>query len=183
MTFDDALDLFHDWTRTASLRRHGYAVSAAMAEMARVRGGDVEAWAVTGLLHDLDYERHPTPDEHPAIGVAELGRRGVSDEIRTAILGHAPYTGVPRTTDLARALFAVDELAGFVAAVALMRPTRLEGLEPRSVRKKLKDRRFAEGVSRADVIQGAADLGMDLDAVIQVVIDGMRREASRLDLT
>ena len=117
-TYDDALALFHTWTETDSLRRHGYAVEAALAELARQRGADVATWRITGLLHDLDYERHPSPDEHPTVGVAELERLGYPEEVRQAILGHAPYLGVPRETDLAKALFAVDELAGFVTAVA-----------------------------------------------------------------
>ena len=180
--YDDALALFHEWTETPSLRRHGYAVEAAMAEMARRRGGDLEDWRIAGLLHDLDYERHPTSGEHPAVGVAELERRGYSEEIRTAILGHAPYTGVARETEMAKALFAVDELSGFVTAVAFVRPTKLGGLTPRSVTKKLKDKRFAAAVSRDDIRRGADELGLDLDALIQIVIDGLSHEASRLDL-
>ena len=179
-SYDDALALFHAWTQTESLRRHGYAVEAAMAELARRRGADVETWRTTGLLHDLDYERHPSLDEHPTVGVAELERRGYPDEVRTAILGHAPYLGVPRETDLAKALFAVDELAGFVTAVAHVRPTGLDGMTVSSVRKKLKDKRFAAAVSRDDVRQGAEELGVELDALIQIVIDGMAKEASRL---
>ncbi|MGB3541503.1 HD domain-containing protein [Rubrivirga sp.] len=190
-SYADALDLFHEWTETESLRRHGYAVEASMAEMARRRGGDpgsspgqaLEDWRIAGLLHDLDYEKHPTPEEHPGVGVSELERLGYSDEIRTAILGHAPYTGVARETEMAKALFAVDELSGFVTAVAFVRPTRLEGLTPRSVKKKLKDKRFAAAVSRDDIRQGAQELGIDLDELIRIVIDGLSREASRLDLT
>ncbi len=182
-SYDDALALFYEWTETESLRRHGIAVEASMAELARQRGGDVEAWRMAGLLHDLDYERHPTPDEHPAVGVAELARRGYPEEIRQAILGHAPYTGVARETEMARALFAADELSGFVTAVARVRPDGLAGLTPRSVKKKLKDKRFAAAVSRDDIRQGADELGVELDALVQTVIDGMAREASRLDLT
>ena len=182
-SYDDALALFHEWTETESLRRHGYAVEAAMAEVARQRGADVDLWRTAGLLHDLDYERHPTPDEHPTVGVAELERRGYPEDVRTAILGHAPYLGVPRETDMARALFAVDELAGFVTAVAYVRPGGLDGMTPRSVKKKLKDKRFAAAVSREDIRQGAQELGVELDELIQMVIDGMAREASRLGLT
>ena len=178
--YDDALALFHEWTQTESLRRHAYAVEAAMAELARQRGADVETWRTAGLLHDLDYERHPSPDEHPTVGVAELERRGYPESVRTAILGHAPYLGVARESDLAKALFAVDELAGFVTAVAHVRPDGLEGMTPRSVKKKLKDKRFAAAVSRDDIRQGAEELGADLDDLIQAVIDGMAREASRL---
>ena len=181
-SLDDARTLFHEWTQTESLRRHGMAVEASMAELARQRGADVEAWRIAGLLHDLDYERHPTPAEHPAVGVAELERLGYPDEIRQAILGHAPYTGVARETEMARALFAADELSGFVTAVAQVRPDGLAGLTPRSVQKKLKDKRFAAAVSRDDIRQGAEELGVELDALIQTVIDGMAREASRLGL-
>ena len=181
-SFDDALALFHEWTETEGLRRHGYAVSASMAELARQRGADVEAWRIAGLIHDLDYERHPTPEEHPAVGVAELERRGYSREIRDAVMGHAPYTGVARESEMARALFAVDELSGFVTAVAFVRPTKLDGLTPRSVQKKLKDKRFAAAVSRDDVRQGADELGVELDALVQTVIDGMSRDAARLGL-
>ena len=181
-SYDDALALFYEWTEGESLRRHGVAVEAAMAELARQRGSDVETWRIAGLLHDLDYERHSTPEEHPAVGVAELERLGYPDEIRTAILGYAPYTGVARETEMARALFAVDELAGFVTAVARVRPGGLDGLTPRSVQKKLKDKRFAAAVSRDDIRQGAQELGVELDELIQTVIDGMAREASRLHL-
>ncbi|MEM0962630.1 MAG: HDIG domain-containing metalloprotein [Bacteroidota bacterium] len=179
-SYDDALALFHEWTQTESLRRHGYAVEAAMAEVARQRGADVDRWRMAGLLHDLDYERHPTPDEHPTVGVAELERLGYDADIRTAILGHAPYLGVPRESDMAKALFAVDELAGFVTAVAHVRPTGLDGMTVRSVKKKLKDKRFAAAVSRDDIRQGAEDMGMEVGELIQIVIDGMAREASRL---
>ena len=181
-SYDDALALFHAWTQTESLRRHGYAVEASMAEVARRHGGDVETYRIAGLLHDLDYERHPSPEEHPAVGVAELERLGYSDEIRTAILGHATATGTPRETDLAKALFAVDELSGFVTAVAFVRPNGLDGMTPRSVKKKLKDKRFAAAVSRDDIRQGADELGVDLDDLIQTVIDGMARDTSRLGL-
>ena len=180
-SYDDALALFHAWTHTESLRRHGYAVEAALAELARQRGADVKTWRIAGLLHDLDYEKHPTPDGHPSVGVAELERLGYSEEVQTAILGHAGL-GVPRETDLAKALFAVDELAGFVTAVAHVRPGGMEGMTPRSVKKKLKDRRFAAAVSREDIRQGAEELGVELGELIQTVIDGMAREASRLGL-
>lgn len=179
---DDARALLHEWTHTDSLRRHAEAVSAAMGEAACQRGGDEETWRVAGLLHDMDYERHPSQEEHPYVGVAELERLGYSDEIRQAILGHAGYTGVARETDMAKALFAVDELAGFVTAVALVRPGRMDGMSVRSVKKKLKDRRFAEAVSREDIQQGAEELEMDLDALIQLVIDALTREAEAVGL-
>lgn len=182
-TYDDALALFHEWTETESLRRHGYAVEAAMAEYARQRGADEETWRIAGLLHDLDYERHPSPEDHPRVGVAELERRGYPEEVRTAVLGHAPYTGTPRETDLAKALFAVDELAGFVTAVAHVRPGGLDGMTAQSVKKKLKDKRFAAAVSRDDIRQGAEELGVGLDAHIETVIRGMAADAPRLGLT
>ncbi|MFN3596028.1 MAG: HD domain-containing protein [Rubricoccaceae bacterium] len=181
-SYADALALFHDWTRTDSLRRHGYAVEAAMAFYAECAGEDVETWRMAGLLHDLDYERHPSLDEHPFVGVRALEARGYPREICEAILGHAPHTGVPRETPMARTLFAVDELAGFVTAVALVRPDRLEGLAPRSVRKKLKDRAFAAAVSREDIALGAEELGLPLDEHVAHVIEALRREAERLGL-
>lgn len=179
-TYADALALFHAWTQTESLRRHAYAVEAAMAEYAARLGEDVERWRIAGLLHDMDYEKHPDPSEHPFVGVRELEARGYDDEIRTAILGHAQYAGVPRETPMAKALFAVDELAGFVTAVAHVRPDGLDGLTPRSVKKKLKDKRFAAAVSREDIRRGAEELGVEFDEHIATVIAGMQKEAKRL---
>ncbi|OZC03532.1 HDIG domain-containing metalloprotein [Rubricoccus marinus] len=179
---DDARTLLHAWTETDSLRRHAESVSASMGGMARRMGADEELWRTAGLLHDMDYERHPTPEEHPYIGVKELERLGYPEEMRTAILGHADYTGVARETDMAKALFAVDELSGFVVAVAFVRPDRLDGMTPRSVKKKLKDKRFAAAVSREDIRQGAEEVGMELDEVIALVIDSLQREADSLDL-
>jgi putative nucleotidyltransferase with HDIG domain len=179
-SYDDALELFHAWTETDSLRRHAYAVEAAMAEYARRTGADVERWRIAGLLHDMDYEKHPDPAEHPFVGVQELERRGYDEEIRTAILGHAPYSGVPRESALAKTLFAVDELAGFITAVGYVRPNGLDGLTPRSVKKKLKDKRFAAAIHRDDIRQGAEELGVDLTEHIETVIAGMQKEAKRL---
>lgn len=179
-SYDDALALFHEWTETESLRRHAYAVEAAMAEYAERFDEDVERWRIAGLLHDMDYEKHPSLDEHPFVGVKVLEEGGYDEEIRTAILGHAPYSGVERKTPMAKTLFAVDELAGFITAVAHVRPTGLEGLTPRSVKKKLKDKRFAAAVSRDDIRQGADELGVELDAHIATVIAGMQQEAKRL---
>ena len=179
-SYDDALALFHTWTETDSLRRHAYAVEAAMAEYAEKQGADVERWRIAGLLHDMDYEKHPSLEEHPFVGVKVLEEEGYDEEIRTAILGHAPYSGVARETPMAKTLFAVDELAGFVTAVAHVRPTGLDGLTPRSVKKKLKDKRFAAAVSRDDIREGADDLGVDLDEHIATVIAGMQRDAERL---
>ncbi|MEM1042163.1 MAG: HD domain-containing protein [Bacteroidota bacterium] len=179
-TYDDALALFHDWTETDSLRRHAYAVEAAMVIYAEQFGEGVEQWRIAGLLHDLDYERHPSPEEHPFVGVKVLEERGYPESIRTAILGHATYSGVPRETTMAKTLFAVDELAGFITAVGYVRPNGLEGLTPKSVKKKLKDRRFAAAVSREDIYEGAEELGVDLTEHIATVIAGMQREAKRL---
>ncbi len=179
-TYDDALALFHDWTKTESLRRHAYAVEAAMAHYARLFGEDEETWRIAGLLHDMDYERHPSLEEHPFVGTKVLREEGYPEEVIEAILGHAEHTGVPRETRLAKTLFAVDELAGFITAVAYVRPTKLEGMKPKSVKKKLKDKAFAAAVSREDIRKGAEDLGIDLDAHIANVIAGMHAEAERL---
>jgi putative nucleotidyltransferase with HDIG domain len=182
-SYDDALALFHAWTEDERLRRHGYAVEAAMAHYARTYDADEELWRMTGLLHDMDYERHPTEDEHPYVGVEELAKRGYPEALRKAILGHAPYTGVERTTPLAQTLFAVDELAGFITAVAYVRPTKLEGMKVKSVTKKLKDSSFASGVDRDHIRQGAKELGVPLKDHIANVIAGMQDEADRLGLT
>ncbi len=179
-TYDEALELFHSWTKTDSLRRHAYAVEAAMTEYARHYGEDVDLWRITGLLHDMDYEKHPTSEEHPYTGVAVLKELGYPETMTEAVLGHASYTGVPRTTRLAKTLFAVDELAGFITAVAYVRPTGLEGMKPKSVKKKLKDKAFAAAVSRDDILQGIEELGVDLDEHIGRVIAGMQADAARL---
>ena len=179
-SYDDALALFHQWTEGDSLRRHAYAVEASMVWYAEHFSEDAETWRITGLLHDMDYEKHPTPEEHPFVGVKELETLGYPEEIRTAILGHATYSGVPRESQMAKTLFAVDELAGFITAVAYVRPTGLEGMAPKSVRKKLKDKRFAAAVSREDITQGAEELRVELNEHIANVIEGMQREAKRL---
>jgi putative nucleotidyltransferase with HDIG domain len=178
--YDEALALFHEWTQSGSLRRHGYAVEAAMEAYARQEGHDVHLWRVTGLLHDMDYERHPSPDEHPRVGVEVLRERGYPDELLDAILGHAPYTGTPRTSRLSKTLFAVDELSGLVVAAALVRPGGLDGMTPKSIRKKMKDKGFAAAVSREDILQGADELGVDLDAHLQTVIDGVAARQDRI---
>jgi putative nucleotidyltransferase with HDIG domain len=180
MTRADALALMHEYTASDALRKHMYAVEIAMRAMAERQGGDPEEWGLVGLLHDFDYERYPNPDhaphrEHPAEGVRVLAERGLPEPMQRAILGHAGYTGVPRETPMAKALFAVDELCGFLVACALVRPTRsLQDLEVSSVRKKLKDKAFARGVSREDVIQGAAELGVPLDEHIAFVLSALR---------
>ncbi|MEM6336894.1 MAG: HDIG domain-containing metalloprotein, partial [Bacteroidota bacterium] len=180
MTYPDALALLHEWTQSDSLRRHAYAVEAAMGHYAKLMGEDETLWRITGLLHDMDYEKHPTMDEHPIVGVAELRRLGYPEEMLDAILGHAPHTGTPRTSALAKTLFAVDELSGFTVAVAYVRPTGLQGMKVKSVKKKLKDKAFAAAVSRDDIRQGAEELGVDLDTHIARVIEALAGESERV---
>ncbi len=183
-----ALALMESWTASPALRVHMRAVGHAMRHMAGRYNADPEFWGVVGLLHDFDYERFPNLDrapdaEHPSSGVAFLRAEGFPEEGCEAILGHAGYTGVPRLTDLARALFAVDELAGFIVACALVRPSRsLADLEPASVLKKLKDKAFARGVSRDDVRQGAEEIGLPLDALVREVLDALRPHERDLGL-
>lgn len=183
-----ALSLMHSFTASDALRKHMYAVEIAMRAMAERYGGDPEEWGIVGLVHDFDYERFPNADhapdrEHPAEGVRILSERGLGPEAQQAILGHAAYTGTPRTTPLARALFAVDELCGFLVACALVRPSRsLADLEVSSVKKKLKDKAFARGVSREDVSTGAAELGVPLDELIGFVIAALRPHERMLGL-
>jgi putative nucleotidyltransferase with HDIG domain len=188
MNRQSALALMQDWTVNPSLRNHMLSVEAAMVAYARRFGEDEEAWAVAGLLHDFDYERfpneaHAADAEHPAEGVRHLRSLGVSEEICQAILGHALYTGVARETSMAKALFAVDELCGLITAAALVRPSRsVLDLEASSVRKRMKDKAFARGVSREDVVQGAQELGVELDAHIAFVIAAMRQCADEIGL-
>ena len=188
MNRETALSLMHEHTQSDALRKHMYAVEIAMRAMAERYGGDPDAWGVVGLVHDFDYERFPNPEhapdrEHPAEGVRILAERGLSPEGQQAILGHAAYTGTPRTTPLAQALFAVDELCGFLVACALVRPSRsLADLEVSSVKKKLKDKAFARGVSREDVMTGAAELGVPLDELIGFVIAALRPHERTLGL-
>lgn len=179
-SYSEALQLFHEWTRSDSLRRHAYAVEAAMAFYARKFGEDEEKWRITGLLHDMDYEKHKTPDEHPYVGVGVLRENGYPEDILDAILGHAEYTGHARDSIMAKTLFAVDELAGFITAVGFVRPTGLGGMKPKSVTKKLKDRRFAAAVSRNDIRAGAEELEIELPEHIANVIEGMQMDATRL---
>ena len=188
MDRETALALVHEYTASDALRKHMYAVEIAMRAMAGREGADPDVWGVVGLVHDFDYERFPNPDhapdrEHPAEGVRLLAERGLDAESQQAILGHAAYTGVPRTTPLAKALFAVDELSGFLVACALVRPSRsLADLEVASVKKKLKDKAFARGVSREDVHTGAAELGVPLDELIAFVIAALRPHERSLGL-
>jgi putative nucleotidyltransferase with HDIG domain len=177
---DHAWDLLCDWTQSDSLRRHALAVEAAMRAYAPRFGGDPELWGLTGLLHDLDYERHPDLETgHPRIAIRELEDRGYPPELVRAIATHAPYLGVPRRTSMEHALFAVDELCGFILAVAYVRPEGLVGMTPKSVRKKLKTPAFAAAVSRDDLTEGAAGLGIDFDEHLAFVIAALteRRDA------
>lgn len=179
-TRDRALALMHEYTPSDALRKHMYAVEAAMRAMAVQLKGDIEAWGLVGLLHDFDYERFPNAshsptDEHPAEGVRLLTAQGFPEPLGRAIMGHGNYTGVARDTDCARALFGVDELCGFLVACALVRPSKsLLDLEVASVKKKLKDKGFARGVNRDDVLTGAAELGVPLDDHIRFVLDALR---------
>jgi putative nucleotidyltransferase with HDIG domain len=184
----DALALMESWTASDSLRKHMLAVEAAMVAYARHFGEDEHRWALAGLLHDFDYERfpneaHAADAEHPSEGVRHLRSLEYPADVLQAILGHAHYTGVARETRMAKALFAVDELSGLITAAALVRPSRsVMDLEPSSVKKKMKDKAFARGVSREDVVNGAQELGVELDAHIAFVISAMRERASALGL-
>jgi predicted hydrolase (HD superfamily) len=184
----DALGLMQEYTQSDSLRKHMLSVEASMRAYAERFGEEPERWGLTGLIHDFDYERWPNQEHsptvgHPAEGVRILRERGWPDDILEAILGHAQYSGVPRTSRMAKTLFAVDELTGLVTATALVRPSRsVHEVDARSVRKKMKDKAFARGVNREDVVTGAEELGVELDAHIQFVIDAMRREAVAIGL-
>lgn len=188
MNREEALALMHEYTQSEALRKHMYAVEAAMRAYARKFGEDEETWGIVGLLHDFDYERFPNPDHsptegHPTYGVRLLRERGLPEELCRAILGHASYTGVPRESLLAKTLFAVDELCGFLVACALVRPSRsLADLEIPSVKKKLKDKAFARGVNREEVYRGAEELGVPLEEHIRFVIEALRPVESSLGL-
>jgi predicted hydrolase (HD superfamily) len=191
---EQAWKLLTEWTQGESLRKHALAVEVCVtacgeAEADRLglagveRAALIQLYSTTALLHDFDYERHPTSEEHPFVGVRELERLGWPAELRTAILGHAQYSGVPRVTHLDKALFACDELAGFLTACALVKPTKaIVDVEVAGVRKKMKDKAFARGVNRQDVIQGAEELGVDLDAHIGFCLEAMKKRAGELGL-
>jgi putative nucleotidyltransferase with HDIG domain len=184
----EALALVHEYTQSDSLRKHMLSVEAAMRAYATQFGEGPELWGLAGLVHDFDYERFPNAahsptSEHPAEGVRILRSRGYPEDVLEAILGHATYTGTPRTSKMAKTLFAVDELTGLITATALVRPSRsVREVEARSVRKKMKDKAFARGVSREDVISGAEELGVDLDQHIQFVIEALCGIAPELGL-
>ncbi len=184
----EALALVQEWTESDSLRKHMLAVEAAMRAYAGKFGEDAERWALAGLVHDFDYERfpnlehHPT-EGHPSHGVRLLRERGYPEDVLTAVLGHATYCSTPRESLMAKTLFAVDELTGLITATALVKPNRsLHEVEVKSVRKKMKDKAFARGVNRDDVINGAAELGVELDSHIEFVIAAMRSRAADLGL-
>jgi putative nucleotidyltransferase with HDIG domain len=181
---EEAWGLFCEWTGSDSLRKHALGVEAAMRAYARKYGEDEELWAVTGILHDLDYERYPDARTgHPRMALELFEQRGYPQELIDAVAGHAPYLGVPRETQLAKALFAVDELTGFITAVALVRPTGIAGMKPKSVKKKLKEASFAAAVNREEVRSAAADLGEDFDQHLSFVIAALEPHAGELGLT
>jgi putative nucleotidyltransferase with HDIG domain len=180
---DAAWELFCDWTDSDSLRKHALAVEAAMRAYARRYVEDEELWAVTGLVHDLDYERYPDLQTgHPRHGLEELRKRDYPQEVIDAVAGHADFMGVPRETRMAKALYAVDELCGFVTACALVRPTGIEGMKPKSVRKKMKQPSFAAAVDREQLQRGAEELGVEMNEHIQVVIEALAERAEELGL-
>ena len=186
MNRDDAWEILCEYTKGEALRKHGLAVEAAMRTYARKLGGDEEMWGCVGLLHDFDFEMHPTPEEHPAKGAPILRERGVPEEIVHAVLCHAPYLealGVQRETDMDRAIYAVDELTGFITAVALVRPTKsIHEVEVSSVKKKMKDKGFARTVNREDITGGAEVLGVDLDEHIAFCIEALKPVAAELGI-
>src|SRR6266481_6822335 len=183
-----ALDILHDWVKSESLLRDCYAVADSMKHFAQLRGEDADLWEAVGLLHDMDYERHPnleqSPTEgHPFVGVAWLRENGWSEEICRAIRSHADYANVSRETSLEKTLCAVDELSSFIVAVALVRPTKsIHEVDVRAVKKKMKDKAFARAVNRDDIVRGAEELGMPLDDVITEVIAALKADADRLGL-
>jgi putative nucleotidyltransferase with HDIG domain len=182
MDYTDALELMHTYTTNEALRKHMYAVEAAMRAYAKKFGEDEEPWAITGLLHDFDYEKFPAILDHPMKGSEILKEKGYPEEIRLAILGHATESGTPRTSTMAKALYACDELCGFIMAVAVIRPNKISDLEVSSVVKKLKDKSFTKNVSREDIEKGANELGVVLKEHIAFVIDAMKANRDRLGL-
>ncbi len=182
-TRDEALALLREWIQNPNLLKHCYAVEAAMRHYARERGGDEERWALTGLVHDFDWERHPDAVRHPIEGVKALRERGWPEDVCRAVLGHASYTGVPRDTEMAKVLYACDELCGFLVACALVTPHKtLDEVEVPGVRKKMKRADFARNVSREDIVAGAAELGVDLDQHIGTTLAAMRGIKGELGL-
>ena len=180
---DQAIALLHEWIQNPGLRKHCYAVEAAMRAYARHYGEDEERWGITGLIHDFDWERHPDLERHPMQGVEVLRGKGWPDDVCRAVLGHAEHSGVPRDTRMAKALYACDELAGFIVACALVTPEKsLDRVEVASVRKKMKRADFARNVNRDDIVNGAAELGVELDPHIAFVLEAMRGVHAELGL-
>ncbi len=185
---ENALAILHEWVQTESLRRHCYAVAASMKHFAAEANADPDLWEAVGLLHDMDYERHPNQEQsptggHPFVGVAWLRERGWSEEVCRAILSHADYAGVSRETPLEKTLYAVDELSGFVMAVARVRPSKsVHEVDVASVKKKIKDKAFARAVNREDIVRGAAELGRPVEGMIAGVIAALQSDAERLGL-
>ena len=183
-----ALNVLHEWVQSESLRKHSYAVADSMRHFAQLRGDDVDLWEAVGLLHDMDYERHPNLEHsategHPFVGVSWLRENGWSEEICRAILSHADYANVGRETPLEKTLYAVDELSSFVIAVALVRPSKsIHDVDAAAVKKKMKDKAFARAVNRDDIVRGAAQLEMPLDDIIAEAITALRADAARLGL-
>ncbi len=178
-----ALDLLYEYTKSESLRKHALTVEAAMRAYAAKFSADENVWGITGLIHDFDYEMYPQPPDHPMKGSEILREKGYPEDVRRAILGHASYTGTPRDTTMAKALFASDELCGFIVACTLVRPNKqIEGMEVSSVKKKLKDKAFARSVNREEIVQGAAELGVPLDEHIQFVINALKAKSGELGL-
>lgn len=177
----EALELLHEFTQSESLRKHAYAVEAAMRAYAEKLGGDVYEWGITGLLHDFDYEQHPSAEEHPFFGNRILEEQGWPEHIRRAIMSHGDHTGIARLTPMEHALFACDELCGFLMAVAYVRPDKkIASVEVKSVKKKMKDKAFARAVSREDLLRGAEELGIEFDEHVAFVIQALSKEAERL---
>jgi putative nucleotidyltransferase with HDIG domain len=184
MSREEAWQLLCEWTQSENLRRHALAVEACMAHYARLFGEDEELWRVVGLLHDLDYERFPSLEEHPFRAMEYLRARGVPEVIVRAVGAHADHTGIPRQSRLEHAIFACDEISGFIIAVALVRPNRsLDEVDVRAVLKKMKDKAFARGVNREDLLRGAEELGLPFEAHVQHVIHALKPIASQLGLS
>jgi putative nucleotidyltransferase with HDIG domain len=188
MLAERALNILHEWVQSDSLRRHCYAVADSMRHFAQAQGADADMWEAVGLLHDMDYERHPNQEQsptegHPFVGVAWLREQGWSEEVCHAILSHADYSGVARETPLERTLYAVDELSGFVMAVARVRPSKsIHEVDVTAVKKKMKDKAFARAVNREDIVRGAAELEMPLDDLINGVITALKGDTERVGL-
>jgi predicted hydrolase (HD superfamily) len=182
MNYTDALNLMHEYTKSDALRKHMYAVEAAMRAYARKENQDEEKWAIVGILHDFDYEMYPTIPDHPIKGSEILKSKAYPEDIRNAILGHASFCQVQRETLMAKVLYACDELCGFISAVSVIRPNKIMDLEVSSVKKKLKDKAFAKNVSREDINAGIKELGIPLDEHIRLVIEAMKTNAEKLGL-